>query len=77
MEVLGSFEHGSHNPRRNTSKSFFETFKGGDRAETCLRLISSLSPLTPVFIEGVDTNRRQSGYTKTRQTANFKRVKKI
>jgi hypothetical protein len=33
------------NPRRNTSKEFFETFRSGDEAESSLRLVSALYPL--------------------------------
>jgi hypothetical protein len=48
-------------PRRNTSKDFFETSSSGDKAETCIRFVSSLSPLFVVFIGEVDTKRRQGG----------------
>jgi hypothetical protein len=61
MEVLGSFEPSSLNPRRNTSKSFFEALRSGDPVETCLRFVSSLSPLFSCFIGEVDTKLRQGG----------------
>ena len=61
MEVLGSLERCSPDPRRNTSKDFFEASPSGDKAETCIRFVSSLSPLFAVFTQEVDTKRRQGG----------------
>jgi len=61
MEVLGSFEPSSLNPRRNTSKSCFEPFRSGDKAETCFRFVSALSPLFVEFVAEVDTKRKRSG----------------
>jgi hypothetical protein len=61
MEVLGSVERCSPDPRRNTSKDFFETSSSGDKAETCIRFVSALSPLFAVLIGEVDTKRRQGG----------------
>ncbi len=45
MEILGLVEPGSPNPRRNTSKEFFEVLLSGYKAETCIRFVSALSPL--------------------------------
>lgn len=45
MEILGSVERSSPNPRRNTSKSFFEALRRGNKAEMCFRIISSSFPL--------------------------------
>lgn len=45
MEVLGSVEPSSPNPRRNTSKDFFEALGSGGKVDTCLRFVSTLSPL--------------------------------
>ena len=60
MEILGIGTH--TNPRRNTSKEFFETLPRGDRADTCLRFVSSLSPLNRKNQGKVDTQWRQGGY---------------
>ncbi len=62
VEVLGSVDPGSPNPRRNTSKLGFEPWLSGDKVETCLRFVSTQSPLLGGFIEKVDTRRRQGGY---------------
>jgi len=43
------------NPRRNTSKEFFETFRIGDKADTCYRFVSSPSPLFADFMRQVET----------------------
>jgi hypothetical protein len=61
MEVLGSVERCSPDPRRNTSKEFFEASPSGDKAETCILIVSTLSPLLVVFVWEVDTKRRQGG----------------
>jgi hypothetical protein len=61
MEILGSGAKDSPDPRRNTSKEFFETSPSGDKAETCIRFVSTLSPLLVVFMGEVDTKRRQGG----------------
>jgi len=45
MEILGSVEPSSPNPRRNTSKDFFEALRGGNIVEIRLRFISSPFPL--------------------------------
>ncbi len=45
IDPVGSSRIGSlPNPRRNTSKEFFETFRSGDEVETSLRLVSAPSP---------------------------------
>jgi len=41
VEVLGSAERRSSNPRRNTSKVFFEALRSGNKAETYFRSIST------------------------------------
>ena len=41
MEVLGSVARCSPNPRRNTSKVFFEALRSGNKAETYFRSIST------------------------------------
>jgi hypothetical protein len=62
MEILGSVEPSSPNPRRNTSKEFFDVLRRGDKVDTCLRFVSSLSPLLGKFSKQVDTKWRQKGY---------------
>ena len=42
MEVLGSGERCSPDPRRNTSKGFFEADGSGNKAATCCRFVSAL-----------------------------------
>jgi hypothetical protein len=61
LEILGLEEPGSPNPRRNTSKEFFEPPPSGDKAETCIRFVSTLSPLFIVLTREVDTKWRQGG----------------
>ena len=55
LEVLGSVERCSPDPRRNTSKEFFEAFRIGDKADTCYRFVSSPSPLFVGFMRQVET----------------------
>lgn len=50
MEILGSVEPSSPNPRRNTSKDFFEALRSGDNVATCCRFVADLLPLSPVFL---------------------------
>ena len=60
IDPVGSSRIGSlPNPRRNTSKEFFEAFRSGDEVEPSLRSVSVLSPLN----RGSDEERRQSGDT--------------
>jgi len=42
LEVLGSVERSSPDPRRNTSKTFFESFWSGKKAEISFRFLSTL-----------------------------------
>jgi len=42
MEVLGSVERCSPDPRRNTSKKVFEVLRSGDEVDTCLRSVSTI-----------------------------------
>jgi hypothetical protein len=68
MQVGGKNPDGSSrigslpNPRRNTSKEIFERFSSGDKLDTCIRFVSTLSPLFRAFIIEVDTQRIQGGY---------------
>ena len=55
LEVLGSVERSSPDPRRNTSKEFFEAFRIGDKAETCYCFVSSPSPLFVGFMRQVES----------------------
>ena len=55
LEVLGSVSRRSPDPRRNTSKEFFEAFRIGDKADTCYRFVSSPSPLFVDFMRQVET----------------------
>ncbi len=48
------------NPRRNTSKNFFEFRSGGDKGDTCLRFVSSQSPLFSRIHQEVETKMRRS-----------------
>jgi hypothetical protein len=49
MEVLGSVEPSSPNPRRNTSKSFFEESVSGDKADSCFLFVATLSLPLSIF----------------------------
>ena len=53
VEILGSVEQGSPNPRRNTSKSFFEASRSGDKT-------GDMSPLCRHFSSSPPNNRRQN-----------------
>jgi hypothetical protein len=53
MEILGSVEPSSPNPRRNTSKSFFEALQRGDKT-------GDMSPLCRLFSSSPANNRRQN-----------------
>ena len=46
MEILGSVEPSSPNPRRNTSKEFFDVLRSGDKVATCCRFVADLLPLS-------------------------------
>lgn len=63
MEVLRSGERGSPDPRRNTSKTFFEAWASGDKVDTCLRFVSTLCSCHRGSGDTEDTKRIQSGYT--------------
>jgi len=58
MEVLGSVSHRSPDPRRNTSKEFFETFWRGNKAEIFFLFISTLFPPL-VVLDGVEERKRK------------------
>jgi hypothetical protein len=58
LEVLGSVERSSPDPRRNTSKEFFETFRSGNKAEIFFLFISTLFPLL-VVLDGVEGRKRK------------------
>src|SRR5688500_16774423 len=60
MEILGSAERCPPDPRRNTSNEMFEVLESGDKAETCIHFVSTLSPLFCGRTREVDTKRRQS-----------------
>ena len=45
MEILGSVEPSSPNPRRNTSKEFFDVLRTGNKVEIRFRFVSSSFPL--------------------------------
>jgi hypothetical protein len=45
MEILGSVEPSSPNPRRNTSNDFFEALRIGNIVEIRFRFVSSSFPL--------------------------------
>ena len=55
---VGSSRIGSlPNPRRNTSKEFFETFRSGDEVEPSLRHVSAPAPLCLRSTEEVTKSR--------------------
>jgi hypothetical protein len=57
-EILGLVPS---NPRRNTSGTLFEVLRRGDKAETCIRFVSSLYPLLGTSSKKADTKWRQRG----------------
>lgn len=59
MEVLGSVEHGSSEPRRNTSKRLFESAQSGNKAATCCRFVATLLPLSVAAINPEATKQQQ------------------
>ena len=59
IDPVGSSRIGSlPNPRRNTSKEFFESFWRGNKAEIFFLFISTLFPLL-VVLDGVEERRRK------------------
>ena len=59
IDPVGSSRIGSlPNPRRNTSKEFFESFWSGKKAEIFFLFISTLFPLL-VVLDGVEERRRK------------------
>ena len=51
LEVLGSVERCSPDPRRNTSKEFFEAFWSGKKAEISFLFISTLISFSSFLTE--------------------------
>ncbi len=62
LEVLGSVDPRSPNPRRNTSNGSVEGLRSGDKAATCFLFVSTLSPLLGAYPQKADTKRKQGGY---------------
>ena len=63
IDPVGSSRIGSlPNPRRNTSKEFFETFRSGNKADTCFRicfrLVSSCFQFVSALFPLVETERK-------------------
>jgi hypothetical protein len=63
MEILGSSEQSSPDPRGNTSKTFFEPLPRGNKVETRFRLVSTLYPLCCHFPTRFSPEWKQSGNT--------------
>jgi hypothetical protein len=59
MEVLGSVDRGSPNPRRNTSNETFELSGSGNKAATCCRFVAALLPLSVAAISQEATKQQQ------------------
>jgi hypothetical protein len=55
MEILGSGAKVSPDPRRNTSKSFFEAVASGNKAATCCRFVSALVAACCHFVSTIRT----------------------
>ena len=51
LEVLGSVERSSPDPRRNTSKEFFETFGSRNKATTCCSFVTALERLADTLLQ--------------------------
>jgi hypothetical protein len=56
MEILGSVEPSSPNPRRNTSKEFFDVLRSGDIVATCCKFVAELLPLSLIILNQAATN---------------------
>jgi hypothetical protein len=54
-EILGSVEPSSPNPRRNTSKDFFEVLRRGNKTATCCSFVADLLRLAPIRSNHVAT----------------------
>jgi hypothetical protein len=65
MEVLGSGERGSPNPRRNTSKDFFEGPPSGNKVATCCCFVAGLLPLLFMIFGQEATNRQHVATSET------------
>ena len=55
MEILGSVEPSSPNPRRNTSKEFFDVLRSGDKVATCCKIVADLLPLSLIILNQAAT----------------------
>ena len=51
MEVLGSGEQRETDPRRNTSKSFFEALRSRNKATTCCGFVVALHGLLATLLQ--------------------------
>jgi len=51
MEVLGSVSLRSPDPRRNTSKSFFEALRSRNKAATCCGFVAALHRLLATLLQ--------------------------
>jgi hypothetical protein len=51
LEVLGSVERSSPDPRRNTSKTFFEAFGSRNKATTCCSFVTALERLADTLLQ--------------------------
>ena len=77
LEVLGSVERCSPDPRRNTSKEFFEKFRSGDEVETSLRLVSAPSPLCLRSTEEVTKSRDKADTLSSYERSIFSEMRSI
>jgi hypothetical protein len=65
MDVLALIEPSSLNPRRNTSKTFFEPFRGGNEAATCILFVAAPFPLCFHFLLLPATKRKHVSTSKS------------
>jgi hypothetical protein len=55
MEILGPVEPSSPNPRRNTSKDFFDVLRSGDKVATCCKFVADLLPPSLIILNQAAT----------------------
>src|SRR6266516_3632655 len=78
IDPVGSSRIGSlPNPRRNTSKDFFETFRSGDEVEPSLRLVSAPSPLCLRSTEEVTKSRDKAETLSSSERSIFSEMRSI
>jgi len=74
MEVLGSVERCSPDPRRNTSKTFFEASRSGNKAATCCSSVATLFHLVATLLQ-LCCHSRSSSSADWKQSGNVSQLR--